>query len=104
MTYNLRPIACLLLMLLILGASSAGGQSAPSPPPPKGNLSILSDPGGAQVFINEASYGRTPIQLSLPAGTYHLRLEKKGYVTIKEEVQVKEGEDTALDFELEEKE
>lgn len=70
----------------------------------KGNLSILSDPGGVKVFINEVPYGKTPLNLSLPAGTYNLRLEKAGYVTIKEEVKVKEGEDTALDFELEEKE
>lgn len=77
---------------------------SPSSSVKKGNLSVLSDPGGAQVFLNDAPYGKTPLQLSLPVGTYQLRLEKAGYVTIKDEVQIKEGEDTALDFELEEKE
>lgn len=105
MPYYLRPAACLPIVLFLLLSSSALSQtSEQAPAAKKSSLSILSDPGGAQVFINGVLYGKTPLHLSLPAGTYNLRLEKTGYLTVKEEVKVKEGEDTALDFELEEKE
>lgn len=43
-------------------------------------ISITSNPPGAQVFLNDADVGRTPLEVNFTYfGTYDVRLRKEGY-------------------------
>ncbi len=44
-------------------------------PAPDGSVNIISRPDGAQVFINGAARGVTPLKLSLAVGTYTMELQ-----------------------------
>lgn len=49
------------------------------------SVQIVSDPPGANVFINDLECGMTPLGLQfLPEGQYKLRLSKKGFFPVKE--------------------
>ncbi len=43
-------------------------------PAPDGMATIISQPAGAEVLINGVTRGETPLQLSMPAGTYMVQL------------------------------
>lgn len=62
----------------------------------KHEISITSDPEGADVWIDRKRRGRTPIVLSMPEGEYDLRLGKRGFVDHEEALQVGHGADTRL--------
>jgi len=65
------------LVALAVGSSglwTAFGQ--PAPPAARGSLRVASDPQGAEVRIDGALRGRTPVVLSLPAGTYALTVRQ----------------------------
>ncbi|EHQ36225.1 PEGA domain-containing protein [Methanoplanus limicola] len=47
---------------------------------PEDNIIISSSPKGAEVYINDIYYGKTPAGVSLEAGRYNLRIELEGYL------------------------
>ena len=47
-----------------------------------GRVLIETSPIGAKVYLNEVYYGRTPLDLRLPVGSYTAKLERAGYKTI----------------------
>lgn len=56
---------------------------APEPAPPEeeegmGVLSIASEPPGAEVFLDGASVGQTPIEIDVPTGLHKVRLAPPG--------------------------
>lgn len=57
-----------------------------------GKLSIISDPTGAQVFLDGESHGVTPLQIeSFPVGDYALTLKLDGNKDIVDVLSVKDG-------------
>jgi hypothetical protein len=62
--------------------------AVPAPKPPEaapaaeeegtGTLSIVSEPPGAEVFLDGASVGQTPIEIDVPAGLHKVRLAAPG--------------------------
>src|SRR5450756_1795598 len=57
-----------------------------------GKLSIVSNPAGAQVFLDGKSRGITPLKIdSLPVGDYVLTLKLDGSTDITDTLSVKEG-------------
>jgi PKD repeat protein len=45
-----------------------------------GTLSVVTDPAGAQVLVNDLPLGSSPATITgLATGSYHLRIEKSGY-------------------------
>jgi PKD repeat protein len=49
-------------------------------PPGTGTLSVITNPAGAQVFVNDVLLGSSPATIpGLRPGPYNLRLEKSGY-------------------------
>lgn len=62
----------------------------------KGNLKIISDPPGAEIFLDHQSKGKSPAQLfDLPVGSYYLKLVKPGFVDYTQIVSLREN-DTRL--------
>lgn len=47
-----------------------------------GRAIIESKPIDAEVYINEVYYGRTPLDLRYPVGTYTAKIELEGYKSI----------------------
>jgi hypothetical protein len=47
-------------------------------------LSVITSPSGADVYVNNAYIGRTPLNVTLEAGTKNLRIERSGYETYSE--------------------
>lgn len=70
------------------------------PEPRQGTLVISSTPSGAEVYVEGALRGRTPLSLSLPEGRYGVELRLAGYETYRATVQVRRGETTRLDVRL----
>jgi hypothetical protein len=67
-------------------------------------LYVSSRPPGADIFINGAKQsGQTPVTLPLAPGQYDLVLRLSGYEGYSSHVQVKDGAQTTLDAELNEK-
>jgi len=67
----------------------------PVPPPPiiQALLKVDSVPSGAQVFLNGASKGETPLKLELPMGDYKFRLSLHDYHDWEAQLQLdEEGE------------
>ena len=48
---------------------------------PTGLLVLKSDPDGAQIFIDNELKSATNTTMSLPPGTYDVRIEKEGYIS-----------------------
>jgi cytoskeletal protein RodZ len=99
-------------------AASAAVEPAPRPPPPdpaatttesapaatsgtaneglgdeavvaEGELSVQSDPDGAQVTVNGIGWGRTPVTIKyVPTGEKRVRLTKDGYVSVEHRIQI----------------
>jgi hypothetical protein len=44
-----------------------------------GSTTILSDPPGARVFVDDALVGETPVEVELEKRTHRIRLEKDGF-------------------------
>ena len=69
--------------------------AGPSAKKPSGNsdknivdLMVTSDPADARIFIDGDFRGRTPATLSVPAGKYEIRIEKKGFYSWEAQVEV----------------
>ena len=55
-------------------------KAPPPPPPPAGNALILSNPAGADVYIDSTLVGRTPYKLTdMPPGHYTATIQLKDY-------------------------
>ena len=77
----------------------------PPPSPPastySGSLAVSSSPPGAQVFVNGAQVGVTPLLLSdLAAGSRVVRLELAGYERWSSAVRIIASEETKVDAQL----
>ncbi|MGH7676616.1 MAG: PEGA domain-containing protein, partial [Gemmatimonadales bacterium] len=67
------------------------GRPQPEAPPVEGYISISSDPF-ASVFIDGVAVGETPvISYAVRPGRHAIRIERPGYRTINEDVQVDAG-------------
>jgi hypothetical protein len=71
-----------------------------SPEPRQGTLSVASTPSGAEVYVEGALRGRTPLSLALPEGRYGVELRLSGYEPYRATVQVRPGETTRLEARL----
>jgi len=47
-------------------------------------LSVITSPSGADVYVNNAYVGRSPLNVTLEGGTKNLRIERSGYETYSE--------------------
>jgi hypothetical protein len=65
-------------------------------------LSLNSTPSNAVVFLNNKRVGKTPIQnKQLLSNTYHLKLQKDLYHDIDQNITLKDGDNTKLNFDFE---
>jgi hypothetical protein len=55
-------------------------------------LSVTSDPGGAQVRLNERYQGYAPGSFDAPAGTYKLGVELNGYIDYRQALTLEPGQ------------
>lgn len=69
--------------------------------PSEGSLGIATRPDGATVIINGEVVGITPVEFKRKVGTYLLKIEKEGYKTIEQEVEIKGAKLDVLGFVLE---
>lgn len=53
-----------------------------------GTLTVTADVDGAWVYINGEEYGVAPMQVNLPYGSYNVMLEKSGYQSYKQSIQI----------------
>ena len=67
------------------------GEASP-PPPSTGTLDVQSSPTGAQVYLDGAYLGLTPLVASVPAGRHRLEVRKAGYAPYRASVRVAPGE------------
>ncbi|MEM0516542.1 PEGA domain-containing protein [Pseudoalteromonas sp. YIC-827] len=63
---------------------------SPELAPISGGLELTSIPNGAEVYINGKSLGKTPLEHTLPGGSYALELHKPGYEPSIEQVEITE--------------
>ena len=86
----------LLILFCLSGIASAqttddsttgADQTTEEAPVKKGKLRIKSSPAGAKVWIDHVEVGRTPLEVSLPAGKHQVRISKDRFqphnVTVK---------------------
>jgi hypothetical protein len=67
-----------------------------------GSLEIQSVPEGANVLMDEALKGQTPLRIeSVDARDYALRIEKQGYIPLTRELSIDKGQTTRLYVQLE---
>ncbi len=79
-------------------------ENLPSLEPITGKLNLNSTPYGAKIFIDDKSYGETPIVIpEILVGKHELRLEKSGYNTLYEQINIEEGKIAKYDLVLKEK-
>lgn len=79
-------------------------ENLPALEPITGKLNLNSTPYGAKIFIDDKSYGETPILIpEILVGKHELRLEKSGYNTLYEQINIEEGKIAKYDLVLKEK-
>jgi serine/threonine protein kinase len=57
------------------------------------SLSIITDPPGASVTIDESSSGTTPVDIAVLPGSHTIRIAKQGYQTIVKEISLEKDEE-----------
>lgn len=99
--------AVIVITLVIIGGVfySLKSKNAEAPPVEKkvvlASLKVDSAPGGANVFINNALKGKTPMKIDLPAGEkYEVRLTLPDYNDWEAQVQLKDAGETPLFVQL----
>ena len=65
-----------------------------------GTVTLLSDPSGARVFLDEQRLGQTPFSGEVPPGAHKIVVELQGFVRQEREVTFREGHDVELSFSL----
>lgn len=67
----------------------------------KGNLKIISEPAGVEIFLDHQSKGQSPAQFFyLPVGSYYLKLVKPGFVDFTQIVSLRENESRLVSAKL----
>ena len=82
----------------------AGGKiqwEMPAPKAKDGRVHITSVPASGKLYIDGAYSGETPQEISLTPGTHEIVVEKHGYKTQRETVQIRAGKDINLKILLE---
>ena len=70
----------------------AVSQATNPPAPTAGALTVISQPSGATVYVNDAQVGRTPLTLaSLVPAAYRIRVELDGYPAWSSSVRIEAG-------------
>lgn len=89
---RLAPIALVLLTALLAGCLG--------PPAGYGNISVVSEPQGARIFLDDRDTGRTtPAVLeSVRTGTHEVRVELEGYEPQAQTVRVTRGQTVTVSF------
>lgn len=67
---------------------------------PNGILVANSDPNGAQILLNGKLNSATNSTLTLPLGTYTIKLKKEGYLDWQKQIEIQEGTVTEIDASL----
>ncbi|WP_051184618.1 serine/threonine-protein kinase [Desulfatiglans anilini] len=75
-------------------------ETTPEQVPPQARLVVESFPEGAQVFVDQSYRGETPLGLDLPAGTYEVLVEKKGFHAWEAQLTLAEARETPLSVRL----
>jgi len=65
-----------------------------------GKLNINTNPIDAKIHIDGKRHGTTPNVITLLVGKHHIRLSKKGYVSIADTIDIKETGQTTYTFDL----
>jgi hypothetical protein len=78
------------------GGSTAGADS----PAASSLLDVASTPSGAQVFVDSAFKGTTPLNIPMRPGTYEIRLNLPGYYEWEAQLQIGEDQPAPLDVRL----
>lgn len=63
-------------------------ESKAPPVPRKGTLRVTSYPEDAKVLVNDQKYGRTPLEIDLPPGSYRIVIRKRGFEPYREQVTI----------------
>ncbi len=66
----------------------------------RGNLSVVSNPPGAQVVVDGEARGMTPLTLALEPGAHEVTLKKEGYFPWEAEIRIKPGGVVPLEVEM----
>ncbi len=67
----------------------------------KTNLTVISQPSGASVFVDGTEVGRTPMAVDkVTGGSYALKIQSPGYETQTAQLLIKEGYNTNASFKL----
>ncbi len=93
------PMVLAAMLLVVAAAGLAYFWSVNDSPPETKLLSVLkvdSDPTGANVFLNDALKGRTPIKIDLALGKYEIRLSHQNYHEWEAQLQLDEAGETPL--------
>ncbi len=71
---------------------AAGAPQGVPAAPATGTLSVVTDPPGAALFIDDVTWGASPASIpNLAAGSHTLRLEKAGYQTMRVPIVISDG-------------
>ncbi|RPJ81883.1 MAG: PEGA domain-containing protein [Deltaproteobacteria bacterium] len=85
----------------IMISSTKTGEVTATLQPVNGVLQIISEPAGAEVYIDNVKSGITPIRLSPAAkGDHHIRIDKPGYETWTKEIAIIPGEQSTVTAQL----
>ena len=68
--------------------------------PEVGMLRIETQPAGARVRVDGRDVGLTPLEVELPEGAHAVEVEKRGYTSTLERVEVRRGVEDDLRFDL----
>jgi serine/threonine protein kinase len=93
------PMVLAAMILVVAVAGLAYFLSGSNSPPETKLLSVLkvdSDPTGANVFLNNALKGRTPLKIDLALGKYEIRLSYQNYHEWEAQLQLDEEGETPL--------
>ena len=69
----------------------------------KAELTITSNPSGAEVYIDDKRVGTTPLKLKLAPGTYTIKIVKEGYREYIATIKVSAGETKSISTQLKKK-
>jgi hypothetical protein len=74
-----------------------------NPKPRYGSISVIVEPYGAndaEVIVNDEQKGKAPLVLQSLIGSYVIQVNKDKYLNVRQEISVRENENTKVKFEL----
>ena len=88
-------------LLVIAGVATAVWVTTQSKAPTKTSLVVHTDPGGADVYVDDAHVGTSPVTLEkLNPGAHRVRILKNGYQAFEKELELHAGDPQVLRAEL----